>query len=103
MLQSFGKNPVTNSETAKLAGLGLSLVGTKIASAESLDSLPCAYQCFANTEDRRPANSREQPVSEQIELQREGRAHFFIRNRTDQEKRTIEFSDLKVRIHSLYD
>ncbi len=108
-VQALGKTGGT-SEPVNVPGLAISLVGTKIATADSLDSLPCASRCFPSTEDRGPTTARpaqpapqEQPVSEQIELQRLGRSLFFIRNRTEQEKQTMEFKDLKVRIHSLYD
>lgn len=103
--KSFAKTSVKAGPTAAapVSGLGLSLVGVKIASAEALDSLPCGSNCFSGAVTRAPTDSREQPVSEQIELQREGRSIFLIRNRTDQEKRTLEFADLKVRVHSLFD
>ena len=102
LIKSFAKSaPAT--VTAALPGLGLTLVGMKMATAESLDSLPCTLNCFSDGETRSPTMAREQPVTEQIELQREGRSLFLIRNRTDEEKRTLEFSDLKVRIHSLFD
>lgn len=93
-------NPAQNSEHA---GLALALVGTKIPTAEAVDSLPCASRCFAEMSERAPSASVEQPVSEQIELQRLNHTLFFMRNRTEQEKQTLEFTDLKVRIHSLYD
>ncbi len=109
LVQAFGKTGGT-SEPVNVPGLAISLVGTKIATADSIDSLPCASHCFPYAEDRGPTTARparpasqELPVSEQIELQRLGRSLFFIRNRTEQEKQTMEFRDLKVRINSLYD
>lgn len=84
-------------------GLQLTLVGTKVATAEAADSIPCASHCFPQAEERVPTAQREFPILEQIELQRDSRAVFFLRNRTEPTKRTIDFADLKVRIHSLYD
>ena len=92
-----------STPSAEAPRLAFSIVGTKLPTAHAVDSLPCGNQCFAGGEDRRPSAQRELAVFELIELQRERRSLFFIRNRTDQEKRTLEFGDLKVRIHSLYD
>ncbi len=86
-------------------GLVLTVSGMKMSTSGVVDSLPCGNQCFGRVEDRRPtaAAARDLAVFDRLELKRERRSIFYIRNRTEVEKRTLEFGDLKVRIHSLYD
>ncbi len=96
------KDKKTDAKGSAL-GLALSLTGTKMSTAEASDSLPCANRCFPSVGSRIPNSVRELPVSEQVELQREGRSRFILRNRTSAENRTMEFEDLKLRIHSLFD
>lgn len=86
-------------------GLVFAISGMKMSTSGVVDSLPCGNQCFGRADDRRPAapSARELPVQDRLEIKRERRAIFYLRNRTEAEKRTLEFGDLKVRIHSLYD
>lgn len=91
------------SPAVELPGLGLVLTGLKMSTPDAFDSLSCGNHCFPLNEERGPSEQREFPVLETVELQRLRRTLFVLRNRTNPEKRTIEFSDLKVRLHSLYD
>lgn len=102
-LRAFAKSPSAFEAAQNTPGLSLVLTGTKIVTPDAADSLPCADECFAPSETRGPSEQRELPVFEQIELQRDGRSVFYLRNRTEPQKRTLEFADMKVRIHSLYD
>lgn len=104
LIRAFAKS--LNAEEAPnevLPGLALKLSGMKMASSEPNDSLPCANHCFPLIGTRIPNSVRDLPVAEQVELQRERRSQFILRNRTKPENRTLEFGDLKLRIHSLYD
>lgn len=103
-LRAFVKSNGADEAVSEMPpGLALILNGMKVATSDSTDSLPCANRCFPLSGARVPNSQLELPVSEQIELQRERRSQFILRNRTDPENRTLEFSDLKLRIHSLYD
>jgi len=87
---------VRKSEKGEVTGLVLLLTGSKTATAHAEDSLSCAEECGT-------AQSAAFLVEETVEIQRQGTAAFFLRNRTSEEDRSIEFSDLKLRRHSLYD
>ncbi|MDZ4083806.1 MAG: hypothetical protein U1E10_12765, partial [Bdellovibrionales bacterium] len=81
---------------------GLRVVGVRFSSADFADSVPCGNQCFSSTDGRGPSTIRELPVNEILEIQRESKTFFYLRNRTAAEERTLDFSDLKLRVHSLY-
>lgn len=104
---AMGQWRVQGRKTVKSPAIKLRLTGVQISSAEAIDSIPCGTRCFANQLERGPASrsdgDKESLVSETVEIQADGRSHFFVRNRTNSEKRTLQFRDLKVRIHSLYD
>jgi hypothetical protein len=104
ILRAFGKsNHGDESSSENIPGLVLNLNGTKVATSDANDSLPCANHCFPLIGARIPNSQRDLPVDEHVELQRERRSKFILRNRTEPENRTLEFADLKLRIHSLYD
>lgn len=81
---------------------GLRVVGVRFSSADFADSVPCGNQCFSSTDGRGPSTIRELPVNEILEIQRDSKTFFYLRNRTPSEERTLDFSDLKLRVHSLY-
>ncbi len=83
-------------------GFGLRVVGVRFASADFADSVPCGNQCFSSIDGRGPSSIRELPVNEILEIQRDSKTFFYLRNRTASEERTLDFSDLKLRVHSLY-
>lgn len=83
-------------------GLGLRVVGVRFSSADFADSVPCGNQCFSSSDGRGPSTIRELPVNEILEIQRESKTFFYLRNRTPADQRTLDFSDLKLRVHSLY-
>jgi hypothetical protein len=83
-------------------GLGLRVVGVRFSSADFADSAPCGNQCFSSSDGRGPSTIRELPVNEILEIQRETKTFFYLRNRTPADERTLDFSDLKLRVHSLY-
>jgi hypothetical protein len=105
LLHAFAKSNGAEvaSNEPPISGLAMRLNGIKMATSEPNDSLPCANHCFPMLGARVANSQRDLPVSEQVELQRERRALFILRNRTEPENRTLEFGDLKLRIHSLYD
>lgn len=87
-----------------LIGIGLRVVGVRYATAEFADSLTCGNQCFSSTGERGPASTRELPVNEYLEIQLgESKNQFFLRNRSNVESRTLDFSDLKLRKHTAID
>ncbi|MDX9730643.1 MAG: hypothetical protein RBT63_02625 [Bdellovibrionales bacterium] len=94
---------VVSKEDKASGALGLALVGVKLATHIPIDGLPCANRCYVPSPDRGPSSIKELPVLEEIELEREGANVFFLRNRTEPDKRTLDFSNMKVRIHSLLD
>lgn len=83
-------------------GFGLRVVGVRFSSADFADSVPCGNQCISSNDGRGPSTIRELPVNEILEIQRESKTFFYLRNRTPVEDRTLDFSDLKLRVHSLY-
>lgn len=102
--------PVVSAPKTKASGarfLKLRLVGMQLAGPMLADSLPCAILCFDEQTGRTPASrgtdERQKPVDDVVEVQPDGPSHFFIRNRTIGNQRTLPFRDLKVRIHSLYE
>ena len=86
--------------------LVMRLSGSRFVGAENWDSLPCGSTCFKDADSRGPAsrviNPNEMPISEIIEIQRGAKAQLYIRSRDRDEKPGLDFSDLKVRIQSLY-
>lgn len=81
---------------------GIRVVGVRFSSPDFVDSVPCGNQCFSSTDGRGPTSIRELPVNEVLEIQRDSKTFFYLRNRTPSEQRTLDFSDLKLRFHSLY-
>lgn len=90
------------AKSQPLPNFGMRIVGVRYSSADFADSIPCGNQCFSSNGDRGPSAIRELPVNELIEIQRESKTYFYLRNRTPSEQRTLDFSDLKMRFHSLY-
>lgn len=90
------------AKATPVLGLGLRVVGVRFSSADFADSVPCGNQCFSSSDGRGPSTIRELPVNEILEIQRESKTFFYLRNRTPTEERTLDFSDLKLRVHSLY-
>jgi hypothetical protein len=81
---------------------GLRVVGVRFSSPDFADSVPCGNQCFSSSDGRGPSTISELPVNEILEIQRESKTFFYLRNRTPVDERTLDFSDLKLRVHSLY-
>lgn len=87
---------VRSTEKGDVTGLVLFLAGSKTATANVEDSLPCAQECSA-------FERAKFQVEDTVEIQKQGNSYFILRNRTPEESRSVDFSDLKVRLHSLYD
>ncbi len=85
-----------------IQSFGIRVVGVRYSSANFADSIPCGNQCFSSNDGRGPSAIRELPVNDILEIQRESKNYFYLRNRTPAEERTLDFSDLKLRFHSLY-
>jgi hypothetical protein len=90
------------AKATPIQGLGLRVVGVRFSSADFADSVPCGNQCFSSSDGRGPSTISELPVNEILEIQRESKTFFYLRNRTPVDERTLDFSDLKLRVHSLY-
>lgn len=89
---------------APLVGVGVRVVGVRYATPEFADSLPCGNQCFSSNTERGPATARELPVNEYLEIQQaESKNQFYLRNRSLKEDRTLDFNDLKLRLHTVLD
>lgn len=87
-----------------LVGIGLRVVGVRYATPEFADSLPCGNQCFSSNSERGPATARELPVNEFLEIQLgESKNQFYLRNRSLKDARTLDFTDLKLRLHTVLD
>ena len=89
---------------APLVGVGVRVVGVRYATPEFADSLPCGNQCFSSNVERGPASARELPVNDYLEIQQaESKNQFYLRNRSLKEARTLDFTDLKLRLHTVLD
>ncbi|MBL7687686.1 MAG: hypothetical protein JNJ49_06600 [Bdellovibrionaceae bacterium] len=100
------ESPAGASGARGKRALVMRLNGSRFVGAENWDSLPCGATCFKESDSRGPAsrvvNPNEMPISEIVEIQRGAKAQLYIRSRDRDEKPGLDFSDLKVRIQSLY-
>jgi hypothetical protein len=89
-------------------GLRLELKGGKWRTPRPSDTVPCASRCHAVDEQRGIASQMrtqagEISVSEVVELQKFERARWILRNRNPPAARNLDFSDVRLRVNSLFD
>lgn len=89
-------------------GLKLELKGGKWRTPRPSDSVPCASRCHGMEEQRSIASQMrtqagEISVSEVVELQKFNRSRWILRNRQPVSSRSLDFSDVRLRVNSLLD
>lgn len=92
--QGTGTFDIVSGERGKAK---LRVSGIKVASAVMVDGDSCFLGCVSS------ASAKEEPIDDQILLERSKAGKFMLRNRTAAARRTLPFGDMRVKITSLHE